>query len=77
MELEFEHYKELMEYLEEIKTIVEYHKLDSSMELALTILAVCKVNNLDYEKFKESILNCDNKETLINPFSKEGINNKS
>ena len=50
--MELEHYEELMEYLKEIKTLVEYHKLSSGTEFALTILAICKVNNLDYEKFK-------------------------
>lgn len=56
--------KLLMEYLDEIKTLVEYHNINSYHELVLTILAICEVNNYNYEEFKKYLLNCDiNQET--------------
>ena len=47
---------ELLEYLKEIEELKIKYNLHSEVCLTLTILAICKVNDLDYEKFKESLI---------------------
>jgi len=48
---------ELMDYLKEIEELKTKHNLNSEICLVLTILAICKINNIDYDKFKEFAIN--------------------
>jgi hypothetical protein len=58
-------YEEIMHYLVEIEVMKSKYKFPSEVWFALTILAICKINNIDYNKFKEFITNNDKKEDDI------------
>jgi len=50
-------YGELMNYLIEIEVIKNQYKLSAEIVFALTILAISKVNGIDYDEFKKYVIN--------------------